>query len=472
MRKHTKILVEWISFSFLGLLLVISSGLFFYQITYAGKIYRNVYVSNINLEGKTKKQAESLLQKKFENILNQEFIVKTDSGEVKTKVADTGLSLDTDQLVNDSYEVGRSSSFLKQLLTSTETIWQKKLVQIEPNIDQAKLDSFNKIAIAQLNIEPQNATLEIRNGQIVTVPEKNGTTVDTSDLTEQIMSLAEDSAAKTITLKTKPAAPAIKVSDFSEAKTYAEHILDKRITLSYGTSVYTPSKAEIGLWIAFVNKDGKYYGTLNNNNIQAYLNKIARDFEIAKVDKKINAADNAVLDPGKEGLYLNKDDALAQIKSQLGGMTETTIALKTYAVAPSEVKVFPNVGVVPGRFEGKYVDVDLTNQKLCRVEGPNIIDCYTISSGKPGMSTPTGTFNITGKNPRQWSGKYGLWMPFWQQFRGDYGLHQLPEWPNGYKEGENHLGTPVSHGCVRLGTGAAEVVYNWTEIGTPVYIHK
>jgi lipoprotein-anchoring transpeptidase ErfK/SrfK len=54
---------------------------------------------------------------------------------------------------------------------------------------------------------------------------------------------------------------------------------------------------------------------------------------------------------------------------------------------------------------------------------------------------------------------------------GKYGLHELPEWPNGYKEGASHLGIPVSHGCVRLGVGAAVRVFNWVEIGTPVVIY-
>lgn len=54
---------------------------------------------------------------------------------------------------------------------------------------------------------------------------------------------------------------------------------------------------------------------------------------------------------------------------------------------------------------------------------------------------------------------------------GYFGIHELPVWPDGIKEGENHLGTPVSHGCVRLGVGPAEFLYNWTPIGTPVKIY-
>jgi lipoprotein-anchoring transpeptidase ErfK/SrfK len=64
-------------------------------------------------------------------------------------------------------------------------------------------------------------------------------------------------------------------------------------------------------------------------------------------------------------------------------------------------------------------------------------------------------------------------MPFWMAVAADgkFGIHELPEWPGGYKEGANHLGIPVSHGCIRLGVGPAKQVYDWTEVGTPVVIY-
>jgi lipoprotein-anchoring transpeptidase ErfK/SrfK len=97
-----------------------------------------------------------------------------------------------------------------------------------------------------------------------------------------------------------------------------------------------------------------------------------------------------------------------------------------------------------------------------------------ISSGKRGMDTPKGSFQIRNKFPRAWSKKYGLFMPYWMAIvpSGQFGIHELPEWPGGYKEGQNHLGTPVSHGCVRLGVGPAKIVYDWAEIGTAVIVHS
>lgn len=122
---------------------------------------------------------------------------------------------------------------------------------------------------------------------------------------------------------------------------------------------------------------------------------------------------------------------------------------------------------------GKYIDVNLATQIMTIFDNGKLIDAFLISSGKPGMNTPKGSHQVYNKNPRPWSKQYGLYMPFWMAITADgkYGIHELPEWPGGYKEGQNHLGIPVSHGCMRLGIGPAKTVYDWAEIGTPVIVY-
>ncbi len=120
----------------------------------------------------------------------------------------------------------------------------------------------------------------------------------------------------------------------------------------------------------------------------------------------------------------------------------------------------------------KYIDIDLTNQRLRVYEnGRQRLEAIT-STGRPGMPTPDGQFTVLSKEARHWSGKYGLWMPYSLKFHsGGFYIHQLPEWPGGYVEGENHLGIRVSHGCVRVGMKEAPILYNMIEVGTPVVIH-
>jgi lipoprotein-anchoring transpeptidase ErfK/SrfK len=123
--------------------------------------------------------------------------------------------------------------------------------------------------------------------------------------------------------------------------------------------------------------------------------------------------------------------------------------------------------------DGRYIDINLSAQVMSIFEGGKLLDSFMVSSGKRGMDTPKGTTQIYNKFPRAYSREYGLFMPYWMAIApsGKYGLHELPEWPGGYKEGAAHLGIPVSHGCVRMGVGTAERVYNFAEVGTPVIIY-
>ncbi len=119
----------------------------------------------------------------------------------------------------------------------------------------------------------------------------------------------------------------------------------------------------------------------------------------------------------------------------------------------------------------KTIEINLKQQRMKKILGGVTLAEYPISTGKWKTPTPKGTFAVRNKTPRAWSKAYGLYMPWWMAFTYQgHGIHELPEWPNGYKEGQNHLGTPVSHGCVRLGVGPAKEMYDWASIGTPVVV--
>ncbi|EKE19958.1 MAG: ErfK/YbiS/YcfS/YnhG family protein [uncultured bacterium] len=124
--------------------------------------------------------------------------------------------------------------------------------------------------------------------------------------------------------------------------------------------------------------------------------------------------------------------------------------------------------------DGKYIDINLSKQTMVIFENGIALDGYLVSSGKVGMETPVGSFKIENKALRPWSKKYGLFMPNWMAIlpSGLIGIHELPVWPGGFQEGANHLGIPVSHGCVRLGPFSAKRVFDWAEIGTPVVVHQ
>lgn len=121
----------------------------------------------------------------------------------------------------------------------------------------------------------------------------------------------------------------------------------------------------------------------------------------------------------------------------------------------------------------KSILIDLSEQRIYQKLDGVTVGTHVVSSGKKSTPTPVGTYKIQTKSVKAWSRSAKLWMPYWMGFRGwTYGIHELPEWPGGKKEGKNHLGIPVSHGCVRVDEGVAKALYEWSPIGTPVTIQR
>lgn len=117
------------------------------------------------------------------------------------------------------------------------------------------------------------------------------------------------------------------------------------------------------------------------------------------------------------------------------------------------------------------IEVNLKTQRMTYYVDNQKWKEFIISSGRAAMPTPKGKFKIMNKITKAWSKTYKLWMPYWMGLNSPgVGIHELPVWPGGYREGESHLGTPVSHGCVRLGVGPAKYLFERIATGTEVTI--
>ncbi|MFZ2309980.1 MAG: L,D-transpeptidase [Patescibacteria group bacterium] len=118
------------------------------------------------------------------------------------------------------------------------------------------------------------------------------------------------------------------------------------------------------------------------------------------------------------------------------------------------------------------VEIDLKKQKIYYFVDNYKWKEFKVSTGKKSMPTPKGEYKIQNKVKKAWSKTYGLWMPYWMGINAPgIGIHELPIWPSGYREGENHLGVPVSHGCIRLGVKDAPYLYSRLQVGTTIKIY-
>jgi len=152
-------------------------------------------------------------------------------------------------------------------------------------------------------------------------------------------------------------------------------------------------------------------------------------------------------------------------------VTETpgTMAMEIIADTPTS-QYIPPVEVqaqYPANGNGaRWIDVDLTAQRVYAYEGDIVVNSFIVSTGTWMTPTVTGQYKVYVKYRSAKMSGPGYYLPdvpYIMYFYKGYGLHGT-YW-------HNNFGTPMSHGCVNLTIGDAGWLYNWASVGTAVNVH-
>ena len=97
--------------------------------------------------------------------------------------------------------------------------------------------------------------------------------------------------------------------------------------------------------------------------------------------------------------------------------------------------------------------IDISAQRMTVSQYGRVLYTWPVSTARPGYVTPRGSYRPIRLHRMWYSRKYEMSpMPYSVFFRGGYAIH-----------GTNYvkrLGTPASHGCVRLHTANAATFYS------------
>jgi lipoprotein-anchoring transpeptidase ErfK/SrfK len=153
-------------------------------------------------------------------------------------------------------------------------------------------------------------------------------------------------------------------------------------------------------------------------------------------------------------------------------------------------------GAPPGWWDDEGVSgspkivVNIGDQKAYFYKGKHLVGETTVSTGKPGFSTPPGRYQVLSKSPDHVSTLFGDYvddygnvvrsnidsrkdrrppgthfdgaeMPYAMFFRGGYAMHQgyVPPYA-------------ASHGCIRLPRDMARPFFENAPVGTPVTVRE
>ncbi len=119
------------------------------------------------------------------------------------------------------------------------------------------------------------------------------------------------------------------------------------------------------------------------------------------------------------------------------------------------------------------IEVDLGKQKVFVYYREEIIREMICSGGDENSPTPTGEFTTSEKIKYDWVDRFDMGAYYWTRFYESYLFHSIPFDKNGDMMMEEYekLGSPASHGCIRLKLEEAKWLYEKIPVGVKVIIY-
>lgn len=470
--KPSKKKIKWLFFilAFVFFLSLISYGLLAYAAQSMTLPFIKYQGQDVGL--KTFSEVTKIVLISDKKVKASEVSLSYDGKTEKKKLDDLGISIQSSKTVDKIFNYGKKNlgmsfpnfSYFKDLSNKNTEI---------PLVLKFSSETEKKIGelFPESKKEPVDPSLKISDNNLVIEEGSNGTKADLNDLIRKIENQLNGKLIGNLQIQKINTKSNFNTQDLETFRKDFEGLIDKQLYLQ---SDYKKIQVKKENLLSFIDLEMTVLNqklTLSDNSISDYLNNtVAKSFNVKGAKREISTVDNQVISEGREGKQIDITQSQANIKKAIENNDKIAQVVVTSSPIEEEY-VSPDYNL--GKYPGKYIEVNLSEQMLYTIEGNTLINSYRVSTGKWSMPTPEGEYSINDKNARAYSSKYDLYMPYWMAFIGsEYGIHELPEWADGTKEGEAHLGTPVSHGCVRLGRGSAQSVYDWAEIGTPVYIHR
>ncbi len=397
----------------------------------------------------------------------------------RATLAELGVSIDARAVALRAFSVGRTSG----AADTVATIVLRHPVPVAASWSRTALRDRLAAVARSIGSPPLNAGLAYRDGAFVVTPDADGLVIDAANVRSDVSRILATPSTAPVRLAVRTAHAGIRAADLAPLRDEADRLVARPVAVTARERAYPLDPFTLAGWLTVHGSPddaGNELASLapaavrgqdvalgvNDQAIEAYLASVAADVYVApKPQRMLRSAHNTVtLEQGMPGIMLAAEQAAGLLREKLIDAGTTAIDLPTVDVPFQTEFVDPPPAPQPA---GKVIAVDLTRQIEYDYEDGTLTYATFISSGINDW-TPMGTFRVYAKTEKQKMSGPGYYVPnvphiLW--FKGDYSLHGV-YWHNDFGI------RPRSHGCVGEPLDAAEWIFNWAEVGTPVVIYK
>ncbi|BAH08064.1 hypothetical protein CKR_3013 [Clostridium kluyveri NBRC 12016] len=163
-------------------------------------IYPKVSINNIDLSGKTKTEAESMVKAAYsDEIKNKKIIVTAGDKEYELSYSNLSPKYNVSEVVNQAYSYGKDSNIFKKykILNSPKAV----NYTLKFTYDEKTVETFIDDIEKQVNLDPINASLKMEGLGFTVISEQSGVKLNKNALKKELASKIDGSVGKDLSIK-------------------------------------------------------------------------------------------------------------------------------------------------------------------------------------------------------------------------------------------------------------------------------
>lgn len=289
-----------------------------------GRIPYGIEIAELDLGGKNKKEARSIMESKLNNF---EFSLKNGNDTlIGILPQNIGVNILLDKSLENAYSYGKNGNIFFDAKEQISALFFKKTLELKYDFDKEKFESFLKNNFQQSETIPQDATIIFneKDGSLEIIPEKPGFIINRDKLVSDIDKRIYYIDKSPIIIEFKEALPKIKEAGAVQAKETAEEILKGApYFLSYQDGKRKVDAETIIEWMAFLptEENGQMIleTTISESRINDFLTQLLPVLNVPAENAKFSMEGEkaTAFSPGYPGRSLKVEESSKKIIEEI-----------------------------------------------------------------------------------------------------------------------------------------------------------
>ncbi len=312
-----------------------------YSYIYAAKIYPNTTIADIDIGGLSRDEATKLLSYQIDLVKNQEIELLYQNKILTITPDELDLSYDLPKSLDRAYDLGRSDLWYNKIIQRSKSLWFSNKYQVAFKINKTKLDQTINNLSREIDIPVKNASLEVKNWQVIATKAQTGYELDQSQLKNTFVSaIGNLKGSRSIYLPINVIVPQLTDTDIYQAQNDLQKLVKDDFVLKTPEEKIILTRQDMLNWIELIAQPieldspvfdseaqtrgadkSKYQLKIvfNEQKISAHIKNLASKIDREAVDAKLTTQDGniKIFTISQQGLKLDQDATLKSIVASL-----------------------------------------------------------------------------------------------------------------------------------------------------------